>query len=137
MLCSDCCATYGSNGFDISDLTTAYADDVVVDEEEDKDKEDKEEEEEGVDENDDNRERERVEARKKGGRPTGSTLEYFRAQDLSRKQAVNQVCVQYAQHKKDRGGEQVEYGIRTKLVEQGRKQFGIEGDFDIQPHLVE
>ena len=64
--------------------------------------EDKEVEEVEVD--DDNKEK--VESCKKGGRPTGSTLEHFQAQELLRKQAVNYVCVEYAKHKKNnRGGE--------------------------------
>ncbi len=45
---------------------------------------------------------EEVEARKKCGRPTGSTLDHSRAQVLARKQAINYVCVQYAKHQEDR-----------------------------------
>jgi len=86
LLCSDCCAIYGT-GFDIS----AYAEDVVVDEEEeeeeDEEEEDEEEEEEEeVEEDEDDDNTEKVEARKKGGRPTGSTLEHLWAQKLLRKQ---------------------------------------------------
>ena len=125
LLCSDCCAIYGT-GFDIS----AYAEDVVVDEEE----EEEEEEEVEEDKDDDNTEKE--EAHKKGGCPTGSTLEHFWAQKLLLKQAVNYVCVEYAEHKKNRGGERVEYGIRNKLVKQAIEKFGIEGDFDVRKQTI-
>ncbi len=70
-------------------VTAADVEDVVVEEEEEEGGEEEEEEEERRGEEDDNEEE--VEARKKGGRLTGSTLEHSRAQVLARKQAINYV----------------------------------------------
>ena len=53
-----------------------------------------------------------------------------------RKQAVNYVFVEYAKHKKNRGGERVEYGIRKKLVKQAIEKFGIEGNFDVRKQTI-
>ncbi len=82
---------------------------------------------------------EEVEAHKKGGRPAGSTLEHSRAQILARKQAINYVCVQYAEHQEDRekrGAKRVKSGIRNKLAEGAIEMFGINDRFDVPKQTI-
>ena len=75
----------------------------------------------------------------KGGCPTGSTLERYRAQELARKQAANYVCVKYAEYQEDRddkGEKRLQAVIREKLIKQAIMKFGIEGKFDVPKQTI-
>jgi hypothetical protein len=80
-----------------------------------------------------------TETRDKGGCPTGSTIEHYRAQELARKQAVNFVVIKYIMHleeKEEKGKERLESGIRKKLVDRAFEVFQIEGKFDVPKQTI-
>jgi hypothetical protein len=115
-------------------MSFAAAADVEVEEE----KEEEWEEEDGGEEHGEDDEEEK-ETLKLGGRPAGSTIEHYRAQELARKQAVNYVVIKYAAHQEEReekGRKRLESGIRKTLVERAIEMFGIEGYFDVPKQTV-
>ena len=129
LLCSVCCDGPGS-GF----MMPAAAN---VEVEEESKKYNNEGGEVGGQDEDENEEEE--ETRKKGGRPSGSTVEHSRAQELARKQAVNYVINQYAMHLEERlekGGKRLESGIRKKLVKRAIEMFGIKGEFNVPKSTI-
>jgi hypothetical protein len=130
LLCSVCCDGPGSG----ITMSFAAAADVEVEEE----KEEEWEEEDGGEEHGEDDEEEK-ETLKLGGRPAGSTIEHYRAQELARKQAVNYVVIKYAAHQEEReekGRKRIESGIRKTLVERAIKMFVIEGYFDVPKQTV-
>ena len=85
--------------------------------------------------------------RKKGGRKKGSTKANKRKQLLAELEATNWVVEEYAAAKSKvdipknlpRGTRppRVEVGLRKRLVAQAKKDFGIEGDFDVSKQVID
>lgn len=77
--------------------------------------------------------------RNKGGRPKGSTKAAGINNDLRRKQAVNYVCIEYAEAKEEakrEGKKRVEDGLRKKLCKEAKAKFELDGEFNVPESTI-